>query len=393
MIETHRDRGAHQPTATMTRVLMLAIAVLGGSCSAPPPPSDSALSIELRWIKSYVRESRADVETGLLWTLSFLGATLPSDGPDPLSWHANVVTLRLDDAGIDPDALTHWERLLASMKATEEYTATGALDIGRFVAMTLCSSKHYYALTGAETRYERAYANNVYAPERVAIVESAVSEGERLLEIGTGPAAAGIAFVAHEGSGSVAQGTFVGVERELIDVMPNGQLRFALYGTDGELKPAADRALTAAGKPSKCLWCHETDLSRPFKGRTSVPGYMSLGAFEERIAGRMQELRFARSKLPSRIDFKRPQDHTYAELLYITFYEPSEERIAREWNVPVARVREELSGLPTHSHAEFDFLGPRLYRRSDVDPLAPHRVLAPPTDPREPSAYEPDLLR
>ena len=70
MIETHRDRGAHQPTATMTRVLMLAIAVLGGSCSAPPPPSDSALSIELRWIKSYVRESRADVETGLLWTLS-----------------------------------------------------------------------------------------------------------------------------------------------------------------------------------------------------------------------------------------------------------------------------------------------------------------------------------
>jgi hypothetical protein len=106
----------------------------------------------------------------------------------------------------------------------------------------------------------------------------------------------------------------------------------------------------------------------------------------------MQELRLARSKLSSRIDFKRAQDHTYAELLYITFYEPSAERIAGEWNVPVAQVREALSGLPTHAHDEFDFLGPQLYRRSDVDRLTPYRVLAPPTDPREPSAYEPDFL-
>jgi hypothetical protein len=37
-----------------------------------------------------------------------------------------------------------------------------------------------------------------------------------------------IGFVAYEGKGSLADGTFVIHEMELVDVMPNGQLRFAL---------------------------------------------------------------------------------------------------------------------------------------------------------------------
>jgi hypothetical protein len=374
-------------------VCVLAIALLSGGCSRDEPASDPRLSIELRWTKAYWRESRSDVETGLLWTLSFLGAALPADGPDPLSWRGTVVTLHLDRAGIDAELLPRWERLLASMKTSEEYRVKGGLDAGRFVALTLCSASHYYALTDAEPRYERAYANRSYAPERVAIVESAVSRGNRLIERAESSTVADVAFVAHEGSGSVAQGTFVGIERELIDIMPNGQLRFALYDTDGTLKPAADYALTAAGKPSKCLWCHETALSRPFKGRTSVPGYGSLESFERRIAELNAELQAVRSRLGSRIDFTRTQDHTYAELLYITFYEPSAQRVAREWNVSVSHAEKALSALPTHAHREFDFLGSRLYRRSDVDALAPYGVLRPPTDPREPSAYEPDLLR
>jgi hypothetical protein len=379
--------------ALLRGISLLVIGLAGSSCGDPPPPGDPGLSIELRWIESYDTESRSDVESGLLWTLSFLGAALPVDGADPLSWRDNVVTLRLDHAGIDGDVLPHWERLLALMKASEEYRARGALDIGRFVAMTLCSSNHYFALTGADTRYERAYANRAFAPELVAIVESDVAHGNRLLEVAEGSGVADIAFIAHEGTGSVSQNTFVEKERELLDVMPNGQLRVALYGADGALKPAADRTLTDAGKPAKCLWCHETHLLRPFDGRTSVPGYGTLDAFQQRIASRMEELRIARSKLTSRINFMREQDHTYAELLYSAFYEPSAERVAREWSVPVARVKETLSRLPTHAHDEFDFLGQRLYRRSDIDTLAPYGVLEPPTDPREPSAYEPDLLR
>jgi len=377
----------------LARALIMTVVLLLASCSAPPPPSDPELSIELRWIKSYSGESKSDVEVGLLWALSFLGATLPADGPDALSWRANVVTLHLDHAGIDPQVLPQWRRLLASLKASEEYRDMGAFDVGRFVALTLCSSNHYYALTGAATSYERAYARREFAPQHVAIVESAVSHGDRLIEVAQGPTAADIAFIAHEGPGSISQGSFAVEEHELLDIMANGQLRFALYGADGTLKPAASETRTAAGKPGKCLWCHEIALSRPFDGRTSVPGYGSIGEFERLIAQRMDVLRSARSKLDSRIDFARTQDHTYAELLYISFYEPSAERIAGEWNVPVARARETLAGLPTHKHHEFDFLGDRLYRRSDIDSLAPYGVLAPPTDPREPSSYEPDLLR
>jgi len=103
-------------------------------CGEPPKPSDPALTIELRWLKGFAQEDLSQVETGLLWTLSFLGATLPRETSDLLSWRGDTVTVRLDRAGIDSDALPHWERLLAVMKASEEYYRMGALDIGRFVA-------------------------------------------------------------------------------------------------------------------------------------------------------------------------------------------------------------------------------------------------------------------
>jgi hypothetical protein len=362
-------------------------------CGEPPKPSDPALTIELRWLKGFAQEDLSQVETGLLWTLSFLGATLPRETSDLLSWRGDTVTVRLDRAGIDSDALPHWERLLAVMKASEEYYRMGALDIGRFVALTLCSSRHYYALTGAHVRYEEARAKYAFDPRLVAIVESGVAQGDRLLEVAQGTAFGDIAFIGHEGAGSVWQGTFRKEEHELLDVMPNGQLRFALYGADGVLKPAAARALTAAGKPSKCLWCHETHLLRPFAARSSVAGYYPPSELEGQVASGMERLRRVRASLRSKIDFAREQDHTYAELLYLAFYEPSAERLAREWNLPLDQVQQMLLGLPTHAHGEFPFLGDKLYRRSQVDALAPYRVLDVPTDPREPSTYEPDLLR
>lgn len=379
--------------APLRSIAVLTAALLANCGGDAAAPGDPALSIDLRWIEGYDGESRSDVETGLLWTLSFLGAALPARGPDPLSWRDEVVTLRLDDAGIDADTLPHWKRLLTLMKGSEEYRAKGALDVGRFVALTLCSSNHYYALTGAATHYDQVQANHVFGSEPAAVVESAVSHGNRLVEIGEGTTIADVAFIAHEGSGTLSQDTFLPKERELLDIMKNGQLRFAMYDADGRLKPAAAPKLTEAGKPTKCLWCHETHLLRPFKGRTSVPGYASLDTFAQRVAQRMDEIQVARSALDARVDFRQEQDHTYAELLYLSFYEPSAERVAREWGVPVAAALEALAGLPTHAQEEFKSFAPRLYRRSDVDALAPYGVIEPPTDPREPSSYEPDLLR
>jgi hypothetical protein len=372
---------------------MAGLVLWAGGCGQKLEPVDPALTIELRWIQGFSRESRSDVETGLLWTLSFLGAMLPRGSPDVLSWQDDTVTLRLDRAGIDAAARPQWERLLALMKASDEYRRMGALDIGRFVALTLCSPWQYYALTGANPRYEEARAKYAFDPKQAALIESTVAHGDRLVELARGPTIGDLAFVGQEGTGSIRQRTFQRAEQELIEVMPNGQLRFALYGVDGGLKPAASPGLTAAGKPSKCLWCHESQWMSPLDARSSVEGFYSPSEFTEQVATRRARLRAARAALRSRIDFARAQDHTYAELLYLTFYEPSAERLAGEWSLPLEQVQQMLSTLPTHAHQEHAFLGASLYRRAEVDALAPYDVIEVPTDPREASAYEPNLLR
>ncbi len=374
---------------------ILGFTLSASGCYQDPlrPSDDDPLAIELRWIRGYPAESRSDVETGLLWTLSFLGAALPLDGASPLEWHDDTVLLRLDRAGLEPSALARWRSLLGAMRASDEYVSEGGIDVGRFVALTLCSTRHYYALTGASARYQEARARSEFDPKQVAIVESSVAFGNRLVEVALSSEAEDIAFVAHEGAGSLAEGTLRVVEHELLEVMANGQLRFALYDLGGALKLAAGEELTAAGKPSKCLWCHETELSRPFAGRTSVPGYYSMAEFEEQLADRTERLHDMRAELRSRVDFGRTQDHTYAELLYLSFYEPSAHRLAQEWGLPLEQTLDIVSGLPTHEQGEFSFLGNSLYRRGDVDALAPYGVIEVPTDPREASPYEPDLIR
>ena len=370
---------------------LLPLVVFG--CFAEPEAGDDSLAIELRWVRSYPTERRSDVETGLLWTLSLLGAALSRDEPSPLIWRGDTIALSLETAGIDSAVLRNWRRLFTVLKASEEYQRRGGIDIGRFVALTLCSSHHYYLLTGASSSYEQVRERYDFDPQLAAIVESSVAVGNRLIEISRGDTADELAFVAHEGTGSVQQGSFRPVEHELLTVMANGQLRFALYDTSGSIKPAASDAVTTAGKPAKCLWCHESQLSRPFVGRTSVAGYYSPAGFERQVANKDEILRRARAGLRSRIDFGHGQDHTYAELLYLSFYEPSAERLANEWGVPVEQAEQLLEDFPSHANDEFEFLGNKLYSRSQIDTLSPYDVIEVPTDPREPSLYEPNLLR
>jgi len=201
-----------------------------------------------------------------------------------------------------------------------------------------------------------------------------------------------LAFLAHEGEGILAEKTFVTHETELLDIMPNGQLRFALYDLDGNLKPAATVALTRAGKPAKCMWCHESGLHTTLVDYAGVPGYLDRAAFDSLVRERQKILGEYRDALDMQIDYRELQDHTYGELLYLTFEEPSIERLAGEWGVSVDRATELLRAKPTHAQEEFPYLGTRLYRRADVAALAPYAALATPESVREPSPHEPDLL-
>ncbi len=237
---------------------LLAVFLLLGSsgCSQaekPLSPRDPDLVIQLRWMQSYPSQSRAKANTGLFWALSFLGAKLPADAAI-ISWSGNVVTVDLDAAGVPQGSREAWKKLVRLLKTSDEYRVMGGMDMGRFVFLSLCGSQQYYALTGVTPTYAEFRARHAFAPRQVAIVESAVAHGNRLIEVGQGEGIDSVAFVAFEGAGALRDHTFQKADIETLDLMDNGQLRFGLYDLEGHLKETTTRSLTTAGKPSKCLW-------------------------------------------------------------------------------------------------------------------------------------------
>jgi hypothetical protein len=381
---------------------LLAVIILFGAagCSGtgqPSPPKDPSLVIKLRWIKSYPGQSQSQVNTGVYWGLSFLGAKLPADAA-VISWDGTMATLDLDAAGVAETSKAAWKKLLQVLKSSDEYRMMGGIDIGRFVFLSLCSSYQYYALTGVSPRYSQFRAGHTFSAKQVAIVESAVAHGNRLIEVGQGEDINSVVFVAFEGVGALRDHSFQKADIETLDVMENGQLRFGLYDLDGQLKAATTPALTDAGKPSKCLWCHEINLQLPFRNVTDLQGYYSTNEFRALITRATRIIANYRKTLASKVDFTRLQDHSNAEDLYLSFAEPTAIRLAAEWNISVDRVERLLASrnLKTHSHSERiddDVLGDNLYDRNEVDPLAPYATVRGPSDMREASSYEPNLSR
>ena len=360
-------------------------------------PKDESLVIKLRWIKSYPRQSRSQVNTGLFWALSFLGAKLPADAAI-ISWDGTMVTLDLGAAGVVEGSKSAWKLLLHVLKSSDEYRIMGGIDIGRFVFLSLCSSHQYYALTGVSSTYAEFRAKHALEPRQVAIVESGVAHGNRLIEVGQGGGINSVVFVAFEGTGSLQAHSFQKAEIETLDVMENGQLRFGLYDLEGHLKDATTPTLTAAGKPSKCLWCHEINLQPPFRNVTDLEGYYSTREFKELVASATRVVAAYRTTLASKVEFTRLQDHSNAEDLYLSFAEPTASRLAAEWNMPLERVKQLLASrnLKSHPHSERiddGILGDNLYDRNEVDSLAPYATIRGPSDMRESSSYEPNLLQ
>lgn len=381
--------------ASLVAVLLCAVA--GCTRTNHAPPQDESLAIKLRWIKSYPSQTQSKVDTGLYWALSFLGARLPEEA-DVLVWNDSLVTVDLGAAGVSDASKEAWRKLLTLLKSSEEYQKMGAIDIGRFVYLSLCSANQYYALTGVSPNYADFRAKHEFAAKQMAVVQSAVAYGNRLIELENGNAINSVSFVAYEGTGSLAEHTFQKQDIETLDLMDNGQLRFGLYDLDGHLKTGASPALTAAGKPSKCLWCHEINLQPPFSNVTDVPGYYGTKEFKDQLAKDTKIVAAYRKTLKSKVYFSHLQDHSHAEALYMSFAEPTVSRLAVEWNLPPDRVRDLLASknLKPHPHSkkiDDEILGDELYDRNDVEPLAPYQSVRGSTDMRETSAYEPEAAR
>jgi len=350
--------------------------------------------INLRWDQAYTNETKEYVETGLLWTFTFLGAEIPGGSfHQSLVWNNNIVQLNLSEIGFNPIALNAFAKLLPQLKESEEYKKFNAMDIGRFIMLTLNSSYHYYAITGASPSYTQVRAGKIFDPVKAAITQSNVTSTNRIIEV---PDSAfrrfsNMTFIAEECDGSIQLGTQQAYEREITELMSNGQFRFAIYDINNRLLSASNITKTQSGKPAKCLWCHEINLQPTFNNQTMVAGYYHADAFNNLIYSNKLFLTAYRNTLNSDIDFTKKQDHTYAELLYISFMEPSAERLSIEWNMSVNDVKNKLISLTTHSNTEFPYLG-ILYDRKDVDLFSPYQYIRVPQSAREFSEYEPDLI-
>ena len=376
------------------RVVMVVLVgvILWNSCSDDHEYNEE-FTINLNWSRAYPAEKKEDIVTGLQWNLSFLGAELPSSFE--IIWVTDDrVMLDISKAGFSESSLQAWRELISVIKESDEYTKRQGIDVGRFIMLTLNSTNHYYAITGAKRSLADFRSQFNFQNKKAVIINSSIAAGHRVIELSEGSTFSSIAFVGIEGTNSVIDGTFEPKEYEAMDLMPNGQLRYALYDGEGKLKTTATAALTLAGRPAKCSWCHEINLIPSFdESPEAVAGYYSDEEFNSMIDERIAIISTYRSKLTSGVDFSKTQDHTKAELLYLSFMEPSAERLALEWGLSVSEVKSRLVGKTITSNNEFPFLGSELYVRSEIDDLAPFDVIRVPDDPRNHSDYEPEIIK
>ncbi len=357
------------------------------------PPSD--LKICLQYYYNPPSSNSETLKSGLKWYFSYLGAALPQGQLEKaIRWkkeNHQLALLEIDCAllGFSNNAQNALQRIINTIKSSAAYQKNQYMDLGRFIVLTLNSSYHYYAITGVYPTLEGF--KNAYNFEDTAVIRldsgsSSVTMGNRVIYQTNNTIIdfKKMAFMAVEGTGDVQQGTFQASDFEVFDFMPNGQPRFAIYNELGQLKTAVPPSLGEAGKPAKCMWCHESIIQPNF-----VLQQPQAASFNQNIRHKNALLSDARNQLHSDLSYALLQEHHFAELLYISFMEPSAERLALEWNYTLPQTQALLQSYTTHTHPEYPQLG-NLYHRSEVDHLNPLPVLATPESAQEASFYEPN---
>ena len=363
-------------------------------CSSETVRPEDEFVLPLRWVKAYEDETIKVMEEGLRWSLSWMGALLPREGfrnaihyKDETRFDLDLSKLGFSDLGLEAIRI-----IFDKLKQSEEYRVHASIDVGRFLVLTAHSSWHYYEITGvAKTLPEFLQRKEFDNYQTFAVVNSSISKVNRIIQLQVSEQIDRIAFVAHETKDDPNNAMYTVDHYEVFDVMPNGQLRFAIYDGSGKLMSAAPGSSSCAGKPSKCLWCHETNVQTLFMTTPDINGFISADAFRDLVRESNRIIQAYRQTLSTDLNFNEQQNHTLAELLYITFMESSAMRIQNEWQVSLDEVMHAISDLPSHEHHEFQFLG-TLFRRGSIDERAPYHVVNVPGSVREMNNLEPNFF-
>jgi hypothetical protein len=377
-------------------IIYTSIALFSLACTADKLAHPLDLKIHLQYYYNNPSPDQQSLESGLKWYFSYLGATLQKGQlKKAIEWKKNTSDLALleidcSKLGFSVPAQAALRQIINTIKNTAAYQKNEQIDLGRFVVLTLNSSNHYYAITGVYPTFNAF--KNAYNFEDTAVISldngaSSVTSGNRIIyqTQATTTNFQEMAFIALEGSGDVQRGNFEASDFEVFDFMPNGQPRFAIYDEAGQLKTAVPTALGEAGKPAKCMWCHESTIQPNF-----VFQHPQSVAFNQNILTQNNFLNNARNQLDSDFSYLLLQEHHFAELLYISFMEPNAARLAQEWNYTLTETQVLLQNYSTHLHPEYPQLG-NLYHRADVDPLNPLPILQTPESAHETSFYEPNF--
>ena len=367
---------------------ILCFVLLFGSCTNSHTNTQD-YEINLKWNKAYENDTFKRSVTGLKWALSYLGSTLANDNRSSgINYKGSIITININALGFSKSASKNLSKLHYIFKNSEDYKKNNSIDLARYVALTFGNSHHYYAIVDVPKSLEKFEQLYIFDSVQGYIDNSSVSKVDRIISFSEPLENNNQGFISSEVD-SISKAI---LEYETMEVMPNGQLRFGIYDEMGELKDAANNSITRAGKPAKCIWCHEVVVQPLFRQQQNHEGYLSYMKFSD-------TLKYFNHKLQNYQDSKwkdknllNKKLHTKLELLYISFMEPNAERISREWNMPLKEVKQKLSHLKTHVNEEFPFLG-NLYHRKDIDKLAPFHCLEVPDSIREKSTNEVNLLK
>jgi hypothetical protein len=337
-------------------------------------------TIHLKWNKSYEDDSIEKAEIGLYWGYSIIGAkvlnsiVLPSNN--------STFTVNIDEIVLDENALEKIKVLHNRIKETDEYKLKKSIDLGRYISLLIGSSEHYYAITNVPNKLDELLSNYTLNNSKGYVDNSSVSLKHRIIEYSNQENTKQL-FLSTE----INPQNNIIVEYETIEIMENGQLKFGIFNASKNRVNVANKEHTNAGKPAKCIWCHESNINRLFTSQGNFPGFLSSIQLNDTLIKFNNSLREQQNSLIDGVKYNNSQEHVQLEIAYITFMEPSALRLSKEWNVSETEVKTILSTLPTHLHQEFPFLGD-LYDRNDVEKFAPFKSLEVSTRVREESEIE-----
>lgn len=322
----------------MRLIIIILIICFFYSCKNEYSDRDNTSVLKLKWNKAYEEDSIDKAVIGLQWTLSYVGANTPCNS-NVINVSNNIITLHTLNIGFSDTAKLTFKTLIKKIKLTEDYNKNGAIDLGRFVTLLLGSSEHYYNLTETPETLDQLKSNYTLNSKKGYINNSSVGLQDRVISFSEQKKFNQL-WVSEE-IDSITKTIY---EFETIELLKNGQLRFGIYDDKGLRKNVANSKHTRAGKPSKCIWCHESNLNQLFRKQDNVYGFLTAEALQQKIIASRDSFNSNRKLLKDNIDYSKKQQHTQTELLYISFLEPSLKRLSLEWQIEESKLKTILKG-------------------------------------------------